>query len=272
MALRRRGEGSVEELLKKGEYALTDRLVYVAQQSNGGKSGVIAAHRQIKLDLDLIVFSDLFQGGGVDTVQYVAVITHPIGAHEPIASSIETAQLVADYGCGAVYREWSQDNLMLVGPTELIECRQVVAPLTAAVWLYRFDDFFRLVGKVIDGTSARFVETLCRWIGVSVDRKRCLATWPSFLEKGQLPREVVQARSEIVDDVAGYYADTHGRRRDHLHAVDVVSMLGVYLTGDGIPFKLKKPRHLNIKLVKVLHCAPEFFSWPFKGMRHGAAS
>jgi hypothetical protein len=255
------------------KYYVTDCLVYSVQQIGRNRvSWVRCVNSYIKEHvLNFVFLIDVAKHLDGETEQYVAIVTGGIGAHEDELTINLSRPQVGDASAQEA-REWRQNDLVLVCVADLAEGQQIVSGLVSTIWLYRLDQFLGALGQVAEHLSAAFVEAVGKWVGFFLDRERRSAAWPRLFSERELPREVIQARAEIVRDIADYYTKSYRGWMVDFQAPDVLSLLRVYLSDETIGFEVKESVDVHAKRIQMLKCTPEFFSWPVKGVRHAASS
>jgi hypothetical protein len=260
-----------EKLVEHGEHLVTETVVHALQMDRGAESiSTPAVDGEIEGWEKLVVFWNIREVGLSEgkSHQFVSIIAWrsrnqsrhgALGIHHQAGRNAPRA-----------LRKRTKNDLMFVGPAEVVQLQEIRTALRACIWLYRLDEFLCLIREIPDCVSAGFVQSLCVFIGFSLDRERCFSAWPSLITECQLPRQVVEARAKIVDDIADYYAGPSGHRGVDFHAPDVSALLSIDLTDSGIRTRVspKKSGHFLIERFQVLQCTSEFFDWPIKRGLH----
>ena len=89
-----------------------------------------------------------------------------------------------------------------------------------------------------------------------------------FDDERELPREVIEARAQVVHNVANQYADAHGRCRIDSKAHHIVARLRVYFWHGGITCTVLKLPKGVIQRFQVLTGPVQFCFGAIHGRKH----
>jgi hypothetical protein len=255
-----------KELLEPCEQIITDRLVYLTEECANRGPAYAASHWNINgyLEGEIWFLFMLEVHVGRNAEQFVAVVHHGIGNHETIRVPVFNRDAYCSTECDSAQRD-----LVFVLSVDLVEDKEIQRPaIPSVVRLYRLDDFLSCIGKIVYFSDPVWVKSMALFV-----RGTCVvengepgpSSRATGREQGQLPRQMIEARTQIMRDVADEYADSHRRGTVNFQAVDAVACLRIYLDVRAIRLRIQKIPNLDVKRVKMFMCSGELCPWIVQG-------
>jgi hypothetical protein len=107
---------------------------------------------------------------------------------------------------------------------------------------------------------------------VDEDREGCAVRGRITFEPSQLPGEMIERGSQVVNGVSEHEAESDRWLPQNLDPNDVLSALNVWFTPFGVPLTLEEPLSRQIESVEVLLRSVDLGPNAVKGGRHEALS
>lgn len=274
MAPRQRGESEPrpqvgEEPLKLWDQIATDDLVYIGQRTDdiharspGNANGYLKGHLWFAFHIEISV--------GPNTEQFVAIVEcdghHLWRHHSVIGDRMESGPLVPAPNDRNSERHSVRDDreqdAMFIGPINLVQDPEITfLGVSSLARLYRFDDFLRFARNVPDLLEPIWIEAAASWLPWTwndVDRELCALVWRGGCYEGQLPREVIEARAQVMGRIADEYAQTRRCGRVDFKAEDVASVVRIYFSDNSIGLRSQESGRFVTKRLNVLISTIEF--------------
>lgn len=254
-----------KEALELCEQVVTDRLVYLVEERPDRCPEYAAWNWAIDSYVEgELWFLFVFQVHvGRDSEQFAAVVHHGVRDDEAIRV-IERNR----YGQRPTERKGLQRDPVLVSVVDVVKNPEVQSrPIPSVIWLYRLDDFLRLVRKLRYFCDSMWAKSIAAFGGrnlIPEDREAGTIAGVVGCDQRQLPREMIEARAQIMSDIADEYTKTHRRGSVNFQAIHAVASLRIYLEDGAVRIRTQKLPDLDVKRIKMFTCSGELCPWIVK--------
>jgi hypothetical protein len=166
-------------------------------------------------------------------------------------------------------RRWDENDPVFVNVAEFLQKpERVFIGLLSVVRLFRFDNFLRCAREALEFFEPVWIKAAATRPGIFEDGE--LGSWMRRCRAHtrELPREVIEARAEVVDYIANKYAKTNRCDPMNLQAIQVESWLRIFITDESVRVVPHKLVTFAVERFKVLLRSGEFPVRIVKGGGH----